>query len=96
MRKKTPFVILYFLVIVSIILLIGPHNSLNYTTHTNDTIQSKNTAYMDIYPEGLKISSFNATWGGPDIDKGRGIVMDNEENIYIVGDTFSYCEGGRI
>ncbi len=33
------------------------------------------------------------TWGGPGIEYTHGITMDNNENIYITGETWSYGSG---
>jgi uncharacterized delta-60 repeat protein len=53
---------------------------------------SKDMILVKYDQHGIQI--WNKTWGGPNHDAGRGIAIDSDGNVYIVGETSSFGGAG--
>jgi hypothetical protein len=39
------------------------------------------------------VQQWNRTWGGIDYDEGYGVTVDSSDNVYLIGETFSFGAG---
>lgn len=81
--KKTSFLLL-FIIIISGFSLLFLENDVKNTNLKNPILPNLSSLESEWY----------RTWGGSGIDNCSGIVVDTSDNLYLVGSTASYGNGG--